>query len=109
MSYAKSVMAGLLWVGDCDKERQCFPKHCRKYKANEVAVVLKGEAREGAKREVTWHKCQAKMIFWLWFWRESLRVDEGKLNDRCVFLLQLREEGSALRCLRRNNLSFSLI
>lgn len=48
MSYAKSVMAGLLWIGDCDKERQCFPKHCRKYKANEVAVVLKGEAREGA-------------------------------------------------------------
>lgn len=86
-----------------------FQSIAGKYKANEVAVVLKGEAREGAKMEVAWHKCQAKMIFWLWFWRESLRVDEGKLNDRCVFLLQLREEGSALRCLRRNNLSFSLI
>lgn len=41
--------------------------------------------------------------------RESLYVDERRLNDRSLFLLRLIEEGPDLRCCRRYDLSFSLI
>lgn len=41
--------------------------------------------------------------------RKSVHVDEGRLNDRGLFHLQLIEEGPDLRCCRRYDLSFSLI
>lgn len=35
--------------------------------------------------------------------------DQGKLNDRCLFLLQLMEEGPDLRYCRRDVLVLSLM
>lgn len=35
--------------------------------------------------------------------------DEGKLNDRCLFLLQLIEEGPGLRCCRKYVLILGLM
>lgn len=56
---------------------------------SELTVVLKGEQGQGAKMEVTWDKCEVRMIFWLCFWIESLHVGEGRLNDGYMFLLKL--------------------
>lgn len=38
-----------------------------------------------------------------------MKGDEGRLNDRCLFLLQLIGEGPDLRCCRRYVLVLSLM
>lgn len=43
------------------------------------------------------------------FFRVNMHSDEGRLNNRCPFLLQLTEEGLDLRCCRRYVLILSLM